>query len=235
MRPIPPSLRVAGLAALLLGAAAHARGGTSSAAQERARGLRVVVSVLDRRLWAIADDDTLLTAPVAVGSDAVLQYEARRWRFATPRGQRRVVRKDSLPVWTPPEWHYYEVAREHGLAVRRLAADRPVTLSDGRRLEIRRAVVGVVDPDGTFAELPVDEEIVFDGALFIPPLGTRNRRIAGELGRYRLDLGDGVSIHGTPWKESIGQAVTHGCIRVGDVDMAWLYEFIPVGTRVFIY
>jgi lipoprotein-anchoring transpeptidase ErfK/SrfK len=42
-------------------------------------------------------------------------------------------------------------------------------------------------------------------------------------------------VHGTPWKESIGRAATHGCIRVGDDEVARLYALVAVGTPVFIY
>jgi lipoprotein-anchoring transpeptidase ErfK/SrfK len=29
--------------------------------------------------------------------------------------------------------------------------------------------------------------------------------------------------------------VTHGCIRLYDEDIEWLYERVPVGTAVYIY
>jgi len=57
----------------------------------------------------------------------------------------------------------------------------------------------------------------------------------GELGHYRLALGDGYMLHGTPYKASIGSSVTHGCIRLHDEDIEWLYENVPVGTRVYLY
>jgi hypothetical protein len=194
-----------------------------------------MVSIDERRIWAILDEDTLMTAPIAVGRGSSLAYQGKRWTFETPRGARTVLRKDSLPVWIPPDWHYYEVARARGLVVQRLEVDRPSPLPDGRRLEVRSGVAGVIEEDSSFTPLPTDEEIVFDGLLFMPPIGTRNRRIEGELGRYRLDLGNGVMLHGTPHQSSIGEASTHGCIRLRDADIAWLYEFIPVGTRVYIY
>ena len=152
----------------------------------------------------------------------------------TPRGRRTVVAKDSLPVWVPPEWHYYEVARARRLLVRNLTVGRPTELGDGRRLEVRQSAVGIVGPDSAFTVLPPEEEIIFDGVLFIPPLGTANRRIPGELGAYRIDLGGGVLLHGTRDMTSVGQATTHGCIRLRDADIAWLYEFVPIGARVFI-
>lgn len=200
-----------------------------------AQGFRLVISLLDRRLWAIIGVDTLLDAPVAVASNALLDYQGRRWTFTTPRGRRSIVAKDSLPVWVPPEWHYYEVARERGLVVKPLAADRPELLEDGTRLEVRSSVVGTVGPDSIFLPLPPGDEIIYDGFLFIPPLGTLNRQIAGELGLYRIDLGGGFLLHGTQDLSSIGEAATHGCIRLRDADIAWLYEFVRVGLSVYIY
>ena len=198
-------------------------------------GFRLVISLLDRQLWAIIGSDTVLSAPVAVASGETLAYQGRRWEFSTPRGVRRVARKDSLPIWVPPEWHYYEVARARGLVVRYLMAGKPVALEDGRTLEVRGSWVGVAAPDSSFTTVAVGEEIIFDGALFIPPRETRNRQIIGELGAYSLDLGNGYLLHGTPYQESIGQPATHGCIRLRDADLAWLYEMVPIGTRVYIY
>ncbi|HEX6051615.1 MAG TPA: L,D-transpeptidase [Gemmatimonadaceae bacterium] len=202
---------------------------------ERARGFRVVVSLLDRRLWAILGSDTVMTAPVGVASGDSLDYQGRRWSFTTPRGRWIVVAKDSLPVWVPPDWHYYEVARARGLMVRHLVAGEPFVLEDGTQLAVRSGVVGRTGPDTTFTPLPVGDEIIVDGMLVIPPLGTEQRRITGVLGRYRLDLGGGYLLHGTDEAQTVGEAVTHGCVRLHDRDIAWLYEFIPVGTRVYVY
>ena len=202
----------------------------------RAADFRVLISIDARRLWVIgAQGDTLLTAPIAVGKGTSLEYRGQEWTFHTPRGVRRVIRKEADPVWIPPDWFYIEVARENDLAVAPLLPDRPVRLSDGRALTIRDGIAGVVDDDSGFAVLPIDEHIVFDGTLFVPPLSSRNRHVEGALGKFRLDLGDGIGLHGTPAKRSIGHAATHGCIRLRDADIEWLYEFVPVGTRVIIY
>ena len=204
-------------------------------AATRDRRLRIVISLDDRRLWALIGDDTLLDAPVAVSSDERLSYAGRSWQFATPRGVRSVLAKRENPVWIPPDWHYAEVARDHALE---LSALKPggTTLRDGHRLEVRDDTVGIVDAvSGEYQTLPVDEEIVFDGTLFIPPVGSVNRRIDGELGLHALDTGGGILLHGTPHKGSIGTAVTHGCVRLRDQDIAWLYEMVPVGAPVYIY
>lgn len=205
-------------------------------AADRSDDLRLVISLNRRRLWALVGQDTLLSAPVAVSTDETLEYAGRTWTFETPRGMRTVLGKKENPVWTPPVWHYAEVAREHGLALVELPARGPVRLNDGRWLEVRGEEVGIVDPSShAFRPLRTDEHIVFDGTLYVPPIGTRNRRVEGELGHHMLDTGNGFLLHGTPHRASIGTAATHGCIRLRDDDIEWLYEMIPVGTKVYIY
>lgn len=205
------------------------------AAAFRAAGRRVVVSVADRRLWYLDGRDTVFTAPVAVGKGTRLEFGSSAWRFATPRGVRRVLEKRVNPVWTPPEWHYAEIARDSGWVLAPLERGRPVRLRDGGRLLVRGDRVVHELPGGGEEIIPDDEEIIFGDTLFVPPTDTRNRRIEGELGAYALSLGSGYMLHGTPHKDSIGQAATHGCIRLGDEAIAWLYRNVGVGTPVYIF
>jgi lipoprotein-anchoring transpeptidase ErfK/SrfK len=109
-----------------------------------------------------------------------------------------------------------------------------VTLRDGRSLTIQGGAVGLLDRNGVFRALPRDEHIVFDSTLFVPPHGTINRRIRGQLGPYALDLGNSYLLHGGPAGD-IGLAPTHGCIRLSDADLQWLYHNIEKGTPVYIY
>ncbi len=204
-------------------------------AADRDRGMRVTVSLLERRLRVLEGADTLLDVPAAIGSGERLEHEGRVWTFETPRGRRRVLGREADPIWVPPDWHYVELARDSGFALQRLPTNRSVKLADGRRLVARGARIGLLDEKGKFEALPPDEEIVFDGTLYIPPLGTVNRKIRGELGPYRLDLGGGYLLHGTPYTESIGDAATHGCVRLADEDIAWLFMNVPEGTPVYIY
>lgn len=205
-------------------------------ASTAAESYRIVVSIFDRQLQVIRAGDTLLAAPIAVASGVTLAYAGRTWTFRTPRGQRPVLRKVTDPVWAPPDWLYAEVASANGLKLARLEPGTSISLADGRRLTVRNGVAGVIAPGSSeFVPLPIEEHIVFNSTLFIPPRGSINRRVPGELGRFALDLGDGYLIHGTPDETSIGLAVTHGCIRLADLDIAWLYENVPVGTAVYIY
>jgi hypothetical protein len=200
----------------------------------KASGFRLVVSLQDRHLWAIIGRDTVLSAPVAVAKGTKLDFGKQEWKFDTPRGVRTVLGKEADPIWQPPEWLYAETALEYGLRLGHITPGHPIKLSDGRKLTMKNNVAGVIE-SGEFAELPTDEHIVFDNTLFVPPMGSKNRKVEGELGKYRLLLGDGYLLHGTPYKESIGLAATHGCVRLRDEDIEWLYEHVPVGTKVYIY
>jgi len=201
---------------------------------EQSRGFRLVVSLQDRHVWAIVDDDTVLSAPAAVASGRTLEYAHRKFTFNTPRGIRTVLAKEADPIWQPPEWLYVETAEEYDLKLDHLNNNSRIKLSDGRILTMKDGEAGVLE-NGEFAALPTDEHIVFDNTLYIPPMGSKNRKVDGELGKYRLILGDGYLLHGTPFKESIGLAATHGCVRLRDEDIEWLYEHVPVGTKVYIY
>jgi lipoprotein-anchoring transpeptidase ErfK/SrfK len=209
---------------------------SAKAVADRATGYRIVVDIGDHRLWVIDGNDTLRTATVATAKNTTLSYGGKSWRFETPRGVRTVLAKDTEPTWTPPEWHYAEVATENGLRLRHLERGQTVTLRNGTRLTTRGDEVGVIQPgESEFVPLVLDEHIVFDNTLFIPPVGTKHRTVAGELGHYRLKLGDGYQIHGTPFQKSIGTSATHGCVRMTDEDIEWMYNNVPVGTKVYLY
>lgn len=204
-------------------------------ASKRDQNLHISVSLDDRKLWVVVGTDTVMEAPVAIGSGQTLVFGEKSWRFDTPRGIRSVRGKDSDPHWTPPEWHYAETAKEYGLKIQHLSLNKPFSISGGRKIMFQDGEAGVMHPDSGFALLPLDEEIVFDNTLFVPPTGSKNRKIQGMLGKYKLDTGGGVLLHGTPHQNSIGKAATHGCLRLRDEDIEWLFDYVPVGTRIYIY
>jgi lipoprotein-anchoring transpeptidase ErfK/SrfK len=92
-------------------------------------------------------------------------------------------------------------------------------------------------PDGSVRALQASDgrEIVADGKIIVPPTYTSQRRYEGVLGTHRLNLGDGYALHGTNRPETVGQAVSHGCVRLRNEDIARLYELVAVGTPVYIY
>lgn len=233
--PAPRAPRDTGLVRLPpRGSPASAAGGVRAAA-DRSTAFRVLVSVDERRLWLVQGRDTIFHAPVAVGTGRTLRHGGRAWRFETPRSVRRVVSKETNPVWTPPDWHYAELAADSGWTLVPLRRGRPTPLPDGGRLEVRGDRIAHVHPNGGMEFIPEGEEVIFGSTLYVPPLGTLNRRVPGELGAFKLDLGSGYMLHGTPHKDSIGQAATHGCIRLADDAIAYLYQNVPVGTPVYIF
>jgi len=71
--------------------------------------------------------------------------------------------------------------------------------------------------------------------MVIPPFGTNQRKYMGVLGTRRLYLGDGYGIHGTNDPASIGQSVSHGCVRMRNEEIERLFDMVELGTPVFIY
>ena len=100
------------------------------------------MSLAARRLWLLRGDDTLFSAPAGIGKGTTLRHEGHEWRLTTLRGTRTVLAKAVAPVWTPPDWHYVEVARENGFAQAELEHAAAVKLPNGTRLGARGDEVG---------------------------------------------------------------------------------------------
>ena len=199
----------------------------------------LVVSIEERRLWYKQGDSTLFTTEVATGSGRTLVKEGggEHWKFETPRGRLVVISRDSMPVWVPPDWHFVEQARKRGLGLVRLNRGEAIRASDGSVITTAGSDLVRRYPDGR--QLPLEasdgREIAVGGNLVIPPFGTNQRKYKGVLGTRRLNLGDGYALHGTNRPETIGQAVSHGCVRLRNADIEWLYDNVTVGTPVYIY
>jgi lipoprotein-anchoring transpeptidase ErfK/SrfK len=43
-----------------------------------------------------------------------------------------------------------------------------------------------------------------------------------------------VGVHGTPWPELLGQAVSHGCVRLHNTDVTFLFGRVPLGMPIRI-
>jgi len=93
----------------------------------------------------------------------------------------------------------------------------------------RRVVRKVRDPIWTKPDWAFIEE------GFEPPKDVSLRVDRVSLGDYALYLGDGYIIHGTLFQTMLGQGVTHGCVRLGDEDLEYVYQTIPVGARVYLF
>lgn len=213
-----------------------AQSATATTAKHDTAQRRILVSLQNARLWLVEGTDTLLSAPVAVGRFASFTWQGRTFDWRTPVGVRTVLDKRVDPLWTVPQWHYYERASNEQLRVVEIEAGRRYPLADGSHLEVRdRNVVRVLD--GRYWKVPQNHEIVMDGVIYVPPAHTMQRRVSGALGTRALDLGDGYLIHGTHAgnRSSIGSAASHGCIRMRNEDVERLFDLVGVGTTVEIF
>ncbi len=70
---------------------------------------------------------------------------------------------------------------------------------------------------------------------YLPPKDPEERFDSYSLGDYGLYMGNGYIIHGTLFPSLLGRRVTHGCIRLGDKDLEFVYHNAPLGTRVYLY
>jgi hypothetical protein len=200
-------------------------------AANAATGRRIVVSIYDRKLWLIDGRDTLIEAAAGVGMGVVRGPKGiGRYDFSTPRGRRTVLAKQEDPMWSPPDWHYEGL---HEGPLRQFPAGG-IPLEDGTRVVRRGRNLGIVR-GAQFDTIPAERPLVYNGVMYIPPFGTVNREIPDVLGKFKLDTGDGILIHGTNDPLAVGFWGTHGCVRLFDDDIEFVFENAPVGTPVYIY
>ncbi len=63
----------------------------------------------------------------------------------------------------------------------------------------------------------------------------RRRFQRGALGRYALYFARDYMIHGALYEINLGKSITHGCVRVGEGDLQYLYDTVEKGWPVYIY
>jgi len=199
----------------------------------------LVISLEERHLWYKQQGAILYSTEVATGSGKTMVKEggASVWKFETPRGRLVVQSKEEAPVWAPPDWHYVEQSRKRGLGLARLEIGQSLAVADGSIITVEGNDVVRALPNGRRNVLQATDgrEIVVDGKLLVPPLGTTQRRYEGVLGTHRLNMGNGYAMHGTNQPETVGRAVSHGCVRLRNEDIAKLYAMVSVGTPVYSY
>lgn len=69
----------------------------------------------------------------------------------------------------------------------------------------------------------------------VPSYNDPSRIVEGMLGQYALDIGDSYMLHGTPFTRTLGTYASHGCVRLDDPDIEFLYNNAQKGTEVYIY
>ena len=113
--------------------------------------------------------------------------------------------------------------------------DRKLALvEDGRAVKIYPVAVGAHNspsPTGTFKIVRrVSQPTYYHPGIVIPP-GTENPLGTRWIGLDRK----GYGIHGTNQPRSIGQAASHGCIRMSRADLEELFARVRAGDIVEIH
>jgi lipoprotein-anchoring transpeptidase ErfK/SrfK len=120
------------------------------------------------------------------------------------------------------------------LSIRVDRSARTLAVRRGGRV-LRRFTVAVGRPGN---ETPTGRFAVTD-KLAMPP-GTPYGCCAVALTGHQTNLpsgwsgGDRLAVHGTDLPESVGQAISLGCMRAYEPDIRWLMRNVPLGTPVFV-
>lgn len=219
----------------------------------------ILVSTAENKVYVRRDRKVIFEAVCSTGKGTTLIDKGRTMVFSTPIGKFRIVSKEEKPVWVPPDWHYVEEARKNGLEAVHLKRGDSIDMNTGKAtvpvretgvwswlpggteppppgpiMKVKGDTIVVVE-NGVERELPPGEMIRAGNTVVIPPIGVKQRKFDKVLGLYRLNLGDGYALHGTQQITQLGQSVSHGCIRLGDLDIATLYSIANVGDEVVIY
>jgi lipoprotein-anchoring transpeptidase ErfK/SrfK len=114
-------------------------------------------------------------------------------------------------------------------------AQRRLTVLEGRRV-LARYAVAIGRPD---APTPTGRFAVTDRLATGDPAGPYGCCILALSARAPHAIqgwsgGDRVAIHSTPETATIGEAVSHGCLRVTLAEGRWLLAHVPLGTPTLI-
>ncbi len=70
----------------------------------------------------------------------------------------------------------------------------------------------------------------------IPVFAEDPRRFQrGILGSHAIYFMPDIMIHGTLYEVNLGRNITHGCVRVGEQDLTYLYENVKTGWPVYVF
>lgn len=188
----------------------------------------------------------LLTAPTDVRDGPhgrVLAHLSTRTSFRSPRILGVVGRRGAwLRVVSSglPNGRTGWIATDHAL---QYAVDWRIDVRLGRRQAVVRhagrvvrhvtiAVGGAATPTPT-GRFAVTDKLHFTSAS---PYGYGALALSAHQPAIAQGWGGGdrIAFHGTPEPGSVGQAVSHGCLRTAAPDIRWLVGHIPLGTPVFV-
>lgn len=118
-------------------------------------------------------------------------------------------------------------------------SDRKVNIYQDNQLKASYPVAvgqeGWQTPTGSFQVLQMQKNPVWRHPItnqIVPP-GLNNPLGVRWIG-FWWDERHSIGFHGTNQKEGVGQAISHGCLRMRNQDIEALYELVTIGTSVTI-
>lgn len=177
----------------------------------------------------ISEGATLIvTAPVPVTPVASVDPAKPRDAASAEMGVAAVIRP-ALPV----------VGMAQSLALVVDLSERQVLLYEGGVLQTQYPIAigreGWETPTGEFYVLSMQIDPIWQNPITgeIVPSGYGNPLGSRWIG-FWLDGTHQIGFHGTYQEELIGQAVSHGCIRMRNADVEALYAQVNLGTPVTV-
>ena len=219
-------------------------------------GQTILVSTEENKLYVRRNGQIIFQAVCSTGKGTTLSVDGKTSVFDTPIGEFKIKSKEENPLWVPPDWHFVEEAQKNDMRVVHLNPGDVIDADTGdaakakksgfwssifgggggsRRVLMLKNNTVVESDNGVEHELPPGTDIIAGNAIIVPPVTTPQRHYDKVLGKYRLELGGGYGIHGTDEPDKLGQSVSHGCVRLGDDDIAQVYQMANVGDSVIIY
>jgi L,D-transpeptidase ErfK/SrfK len=155
----------------------------------------------------------------------------------TPEGQPQLELAPTEKPGVIPDTKPVNPTEEVRLTIR--LRERRVYLYRGDRVQTSYPIAvgkkGWETPTGSFKVLHMERNPTWEHPLtgqVIPP-GSNNPLGARWIG-FWTDGKNFIGFHGTPNERLVGQAVSHGCIRMRNRDIEALYELVTVGTSVTV-
>jgi lipoprotein-anchoring transpeptidase ErfK/SrfK len=118
-------------------------------------------------------------------------------------------------------------------------SDREVSVYKQDKLQVTYPVAvgqaGWETPTGTFKVTDMERDPKWQHPItqaVVPP-GEDNPLGSRWIGFWSDDMGQ-VGFHGTNQEDGIGQAISHGCVRMFNEDIEAMYAQVAVGTTVIV-
>ena len=171
---------------------------------------------------AIAFSSLLVNIPASYGAN-VLDLEQEIWQIQPP----------PIPSLRDAEAYLHPPSYSSKLILH--LSKRKVEVYQGDELIASFPVAvgkeGWETPQGEFNVIQMIKNPAWEhpwNGKIVPP-GPKN-----PLGQRWTDGKNFIGFHGTPQENLIGQAVSHGCVRMKNKDIAQLFQLVSMGTPVTV-